>query len=77
LTKISKNNFAKNLVKIRSHYGLSQEAFAREIGISRGMVAGYETLCREPRLDVIVAISDYTDISIDELLKGNVEFKEE
>lgn len=66
------NKIAKSIVQIRKIRKLSQQQFATEVGITREMVAAYETLHREPRLDTILKISRTYKISVDDLLSGNI-----
>jgi len=62
----------KSITNLRKCHNLSQKAFAEKCGITRGMVAGYESLTREPKLDVLLKISNAFNISTDDLLKGTI-----
>ncbi|WP_258088403.1 helix-turn-helix domain-containing protein [Weissella fangxianensis] len=38
------------------------------IGVSNGTVANYENEKREPRIDVLIKLADYFDVSVDYLI---------
>lgn len=52
-------DFAENLKIFRKAFKLSQEKFAKLVGISRGQVANYETDASEPNLTTIQKIADF------------------
>ncbi len=60
-----------NLKFLRKKKGLTQEALAAALGISRSKLAGYE-LSITPPLDVLVTISDFFKVSLDILVKENL-----
>ncbi|MFR0064240.1 MAG: helix-turn-helix domain-containing protein [Veillonella parvula] len=51
--------FSENLKSFRKVFKLSQEKFAKEIGISRSQVANYETSTSEPNLTTLKRIADF------------------
>lgn len=55
----------------RTELGLSQEALAEKIGVSRSAISNWEIDRNYPDLQVIVKLSEVLGISIDELLKGD------
>ena len=59
-----------NLKPIRNLVGLSQQALADKIGVSRSTVAMWETSGSEPDNDSLLRLSALLNVSIDELL-GN------
>ena len=63
------NYFSDNIIFLRKKKGLTQEEFAKSVGISRNMIASYENKVRLPKLDTLIAISNIYNISIDDLLK--------
>lgn len=69
---LSKNKLARNLKFLRSMLGLSQKGLADELGINRNKIASYESRNIEPSLSLIVKISAYFKISIDDLLTEEV-----
>lgn len=73
----------KNIKKIRSVRGLSQQAFADIFELTRGNISSYEESRAEPRIETIVKIANYfgiplndfiqKDLSVNELLHYNAE----
>ncbi len=61
--------FGKNIKKIRSVKGLSQQAFADLFGLKRGTLAAYEEGRSNPRLETVIKIASHFSIEMDELLK--------
>ena len=58
----------EKLRQLRRKKGLSQEAVAKELGISRQAVSKWETDIAQPDLDNLKKICEILDISADELL---------
>lgn len=58
----------EKLRQLRRKKGLSQEAVAKELGISRQAVSKWETDLAQPDLDNLKKICEILDISADELL---------
>lgn len=63
--------FSDRLVELRTSAGLSQEAVARGLGVSRSTLAGWEVGNREPAIDKIKAIANFYHCTIDYLLGGD------
>jgi transcriptional regulator with XRE-family HTH domain len=61
-------SFPHNLNLIRKAQGLSQEAFAEKLGITRVILSNYETGKTPPPLEIVTKIAQMTGISIDNLL---------
>lgn len=68
-----KNMFAEKLKTLRGKKSLTQEEFAREINVTKGAVAMWETGKRTPDLTMIKKIAEYFDITVDELIGGSVD----
>ncbi len=66
--KIQGKTFGDRIVEGRIKNGLSQEAFAEKMGVSRQMVSRWELNTAMPRTQKIKKISEILDIPIDELL---------
>lgn len=64
--------FGKNIKKIRSVKGLSQQAFADIFSLKRGTLGAYEEERSEPKIDTIIKIANYFSISIDDILTKNI-----
>lgn len=62
-----------DLQRLRSLNGLSQPRMAEAIGVSRSSYAGYETDRAEPKLDVLVKMADVLRISVDKLLRWDLQ----
>lgn len=60
--------FGKNIKKIRSVKGLSQQAFAELFDLKRGTLGAYEEGRSEPKIETIIKIANYFSIQIDALL---------
>jgi transcriptional regulator with XRE-family HTH domain len=64
-------NLNSNLKFLRKKKGLTQEALAEALGISRSKLAGYE-LNINPPIETLVKISDYLRVSLDILVKEDL-----
>lgn len=60
--------FNENLKYLRKSRRLSQENLAKELGISRNMIASYESRSIEPKLSLLINIADYFSVSVDNLV---------
>lgn len=60
--------FGKNIKKIRSIKGLSQQAFADIFNLKRGTLGAYEEERSEPKIETLLKIANYFSISLDDLL---------
>lgn len=61
----------------RTRYGWSQEQLAKELHVSRSAVSSWEVGRNYPDLETILAISDLFGISLDNLLREDVEMVKE
>ena len=69
---------SERILNLRKQNGLSQEAFAEKLGVSRQSVSKWESGTAIPEIDKIIAMSELFGVSTDELLKGeDVELTEE
>ena len=60
--------FAEHLQSLRKKSGVSQVALAEKIGISWRAYQTYERGEREPSLSTLIALADFYDLSLDELV---------
>ncbi len=60
-------NFATMLAYLRKTKGLSQERLAKDLGISRSALAGYEQGRRQPNFEIEETIADYFNIDLNTL----------
>ena len=59
--------FHENLFQLRKKRGLTQLEVAAGAGLSLRGYQNYERGLREPQLSALIALSDFYDISLDEL----------
>lgn len=59
--------FSERLIQLRKSKGISQIAFAKEIGISPRTYQDYEYGAREPQVSIFVRIADFYGVSLDYL----------
>ena len=57
-----------NIKYLRARKGLSQQGLADALGITRARYSKYEYGQAEPPLELLVRLSDYFGVSVDELL---------
>lgn len=60
--------FSENLFQLRTAKKLTQKAVASGAGISWRAYQNYERDVQEPSLSALVALADFFDISLDELV---------
>ena len=58
-----------NLKLLRKRLRKSQEDVAQELNFTRSTYSGYENGVAQPNLDSLVALSDYYNVPIDELIR--------
>ena len=64
------NYFGDNFKRLRKDKGLNQEQMAEALNIAdRSTISRWETGSVEPDLDTLIQISNYFDVSLDELIK--------
>ncbi|MGI6014321.1 MAG: helix-turn-helix domain-containing protein [Oscillospiraceae bacterium] len=61
-------NFQNRLITIRKSNNLTQKQLASAIGLSEVGVQNYESGRRKPAFDVLIALADYFDVSLDYLV---------
>jgi DNA-binding XRE family transcriptional regulator len=62
------SKLSKNLKKLRSKMGLTQENISAMIGIKRPTYSSYEEYRAEPNIKTIIALSVLFGVTIDDLL---------
>lgn len=60
--------FAERLVALRKSHNLTQKQLASAIGLSEVGIQNYEGNRRKPAYDVLLALADYFDVSLDYLV---------
>ncbi len=74
ITSVNSNEqFAANLQALRHARGLSQEAFAHEVGIHRTEVTKLESGGRDPKLSTVAKIARGLGVPLERLLEGVVD----
>ncbi|WP_273384452.1 helix-turn-helix domain-containing protein [Enorma phocaeensis] len=63
-------NFNDRLIDLRRKRGLSQEQLGYELGVSRQTVSKWELAQSYPDFQRLVLLSDYYEMTLDELVKG-------
>ena len=63
-------NFNERLIDLRRKRGLSQEQLGYELGVSRQTVSKWELAQSYPDFQRLVLLSDYYEMSLDELVRG-------
>jgi len=58
----------KRLIYLRKERQLSQEELARQLNLSRGAIAMWETDKRKPDLDMLIHLADFFNVSIDYIM---------
>lgn len=66
-------NFAKNLQMLRKNKKITQEDLAERLGVSRQSVSKWETGEGYPEMDKLILMSDWFGISVDDLLRGDLQ----
>jgi len=62
-----------NLKLLRNRKKVSQEEIATALGLTRSSYSGYENGVAEPNLQTLIKFSDYYHLSLDKLIKRNLD----
>lgn len=60
--------FGQTLSRLRHESGRSQRQTAADLGISQALLSHYENGAREPKLEFVIKICDYYNVTADFLL---------
>lgn len=71
-TENKNGNFAANLLYLRQIEGMSQEALAEKLNVSRQSVSKWESASAYPEMQTLILLCDLFKIDMDTLLRGNV-----
>jgi len=69
-------SLGQQLKRLRESKGFSQEDVAKKIGITRQAVYKWEHDKSCPDIDNLILLSEMYNVTLDELIKGNQNFKE-
>lgn len=61
-------SFSDRLVLLRKSRNLTQKQLAAEIQLSELAIQHYESRRRKPAFDMLIALADYFDVSLDYLV---------
>ncbi len=64
------NAFSENLKMLREERKIGQVQLAEAIGVSKGVISLWENGHREPTLTSLIALANYFDISLNELVSS-------
>lgn len=62
------NNFGITLKELRQSRGLTQEHLARILDITPSAITMYESGARNPSIKILIKLSNFFNVSIDELI---------
>ncbi len=68
--------FGRNIRKIRNAKKISQSVFADLFNLKRGSIGAYEEGRAEAKIDTIIEIADYFQLSLDQLLRKELTINE-
>lgn len=60
--------FSERLVQLRKEKNITQKQLANELNLSEVGIQNYEGERRKPAYDVLIALADYFDVSLDYLV---------
>lgn len=66
------NYLSKNIRYLRTLKKLSQEQFADDLKVTRSRISSYEESRAKPPISFLIALSNYSNITMDILVKKNV-----
>lgn len=66
---MDKSILAKNFKKLRMYKSLNQTEFAELVGVKRSSIGAYEEGRAEPKLEVLIRISEIYKLPLDDLVK--------
>ncbi len=69
---MTKTILAKNIKKLRLFKSLNQTEFAELFDLKRSSIGAYEEGRAEPKLEALIKISNYFDLTIDDIVKGEL-----
>ena len=67
-----KIRLSENVRKLRKMYGMTKGQLAEAIGVSPNTIAKLEWEITEPRFYTFRALAEYFEISMDDLVYGNI-----
>ncbi len=71
------NNFSKNLEILIAENQIKQSKVQKELNLSKNQIHYWIKGKAEPSIDDLITLADYFDISLDELVGRDFEYKPE
>ena len=62
------DRFAKNLTTLREADGIGKQDLSHTLGMAKGRIGSFELRQNEPRLHEAVAICEYFNVSLDQMV---------
>lgn len=59
---------SERLISLRKSHNITQKQLAAELGLSEIAIQNYESQRRKPAYDVLIALADYFNVSLDYLV---------
>lgn len=69
---MKKTILGKNIKKLRLFKSMNQTEFAELFDLKRSSIGAYEEGRAEPKLEALIKISNYFDLAIDAIVKGEL-----
>lgn len=63
-----KKIFAERISSLRTSKALSQEALGKELGVTKATISRIESTDRAVSVDLLLALADFFDVSLDYLV---------
>ncbi len=60
--------FSERLKQLRKTYNMTQKQLSQKINVSEIAIQNYESQRRKPAFDILIALADYFDVSLDYLV---------
>ena len=61
-------NFSQRLIFLRKQHNITQKQLSIDLCLSEVGIQNYESERRKPAFDVLIALADYFDVSLDYLV---------
>ena len=65
---LDKKSFGERLLSLRQHSQISQQVLAQELAVGKSAISMMESGQRAASADLLIALADYFDVSLDYLV---------
>ena len=62
------NKFSERLKELRQEKNIGQEELANALDVSKGIISLWENGLREPKMNSLIALAQYFEVSVDYLV---------